>query len=272
MQHPITIAINVHTLLQINWTEMQYSSRELDRAVYNFPLHLRVLFAITLVFLLLTFLLLMIILTSRIVKTRRSLHREDLRKAFQPILSELLFGGHAEPDAETILKQFASIDLSKRFIRKVLTEEIIHLHDNFTGESALHLEKIFTTLGLQEDCLKKLDDRRWYVIASGMRECALMNVRTATPKIAIFLDSKNEMLRYESRITTMKLSEEDPLSFLDHELAILSEWDRSYIYTMLTKMPEKAVPDFSRWMGSPNPSIVDFAVSMTGAFRQQGSI
>ena len=53
---------------------------------------LRVLFAITLAFLLLTFLLLMLILTSRIVKTRRSLHREDLRKAFQPILSELLFG------------------------------------------------------------------------------------------------------------------------------------------------------------------------------------
>lgn len=262
----------MHRLLQINWTDIQYSSRELDRAVYNFPLHLRVLFVITVCFLLLTLLLLMTILASRIVKTKRSLKKHDLQKAFQPILSELLFGTGTAPEAATIRKRFEPIDTGNRFIRKVLMEEIIHLHDNFTGESALHLEKIFMTLGLHEDCLKKIESKRWHVIAAGMRESALMNIREATPKIAKFLDSKNEMLRYESRITIMKLSESDPLSFLDHEQATLSEWDRSYIFTMLTKMPEKSVPDFSRWLGSANASIVDFSISMIGAFHQQQSI
>lgn len=262
----------MHPLLQINWTDIQYSSREIDRDVYSFPLHLRVLFVITICFLLVTLLLLMAILTSRIVKTSRALKRKDLQKAFQPILSELLFGGEANPDEGTIRSRFEPIDTANLFIRKVLCEEIIHLHDNFTGDSAIQLEKIFRSLGLHEDCLKKLDSKRWHVVAAGMRECALMNIREAAPKIARFLESKNEMLRYESRITTMKLSEDDPLSFLDHEHANLSEWDRSYIYTMLTKMPDKAVPDFSRWINSGNPSIVDFSISMIGAFHQQSSV
>jgi hypothetical protein len=258
----------VDFLLQINWSDIQYNSQELGRTVYSFPLHLRVLGIITAVFLLITLLLLLTILGSRIVKTKRSLKRSDLQRAFQPALSRLLFETEKEPGETEIRQAFGEMDLKQPFIRKSLSEEIIHLHDNFTGDAAVRLESVFRTIDLHKDSLQRLKSRRWHMVARGMRELALMNIREAVADISSFLEHKNEMLRYEARITIMKLSAQDPLSFLDNEKGTLSEWDQSYIYTMLCRMPELSIPDFSRWLSSGNDSIVDFSITMIGAFRQ----
>jgi HEAT repeat protein len=127
-------------------------------------------------------------------------------------------------------------------------------------------------LNFHYDSIKKLRNKRWYVVAKGMRELALMNIRQALPEVTGFVNNKNEILRMESRIAIMKLSDHEPLSFLSRETEPLSGWDSANIYTMLTKMPEKMIPDFSAWLNSTNPDVVLFCIQMIGAFRQQDSI
>lgn len=256
----------MNRLLQINWTDIQYTSEEMDRTIYSFPLHLRVLIAITLGFIVLVLVLLFIILSSRIRKTRRAERKAALQQKYQAVFSGILYDD--EPDYSVI----EAADLKYKEDRETLTQQIIHLHENFSGETALRLEELFRQSGLYRDSIERLKHRRWDKKAAGMREIALMNIREATDKVTPFIISKNEILRYEARVTIMKLSENDPFSFLDKEKEWLSEWDQANIYTMLKKMPEAAIPDFSRWLSSENPSVVSFAISMIGTYHQHKAV
>ncbi len=257
-------------ILLIDWSDLKYSLEDFSRTVYSFPIHIRVLLAVTLIFLLIILILLGVILSSRIYKTGRLIKRHDLQRKYQKIFSVLLFEDRVKN--ASIINYFDAKDLSEKFNREIIMEEIIHLHENFTGETTERLEEIFTCLSFHLDSIRKLKNKRWYTIAQGMRELALMNVKQALPDVSEFLNNKNEILRMESRIAIMKLSEFDPLSFLTKETAPLTNWDIANIYSMLSKMPEKLIPDFSKWLNSSNNDVVLFCIQMIGSFRQQESV
>ncbi len=256
-------------LLQIDWSDIQYNVDDFSKTIYSFPIHIRLLFAVTLIFILMILILLGIVLSSRIYKTSRALKKEEIREKYQKILRVLLFEEKIS-EAE-MMKHFDQKDLADDFNRETIKDEIIHLHENFRGETAERLEEIYTALNFHMDSIKKLKNKRWYVIAKGMREIALMNVKMALPDVTGFINNKNEILRMEARISIMKLSVQDPLSFLSRETTLLTGWDTANIYSMLTKMPEKLMPDFSTWLDSPNKSVVLFCIQMIGTFRQQES-
>lgn len=263
------MSILLSILIQIDWSDLQYTVDDFGRTVYSFPVHIRVLLAVTLIFLIVILILLGVILGSRIYKTGRSLRKDELKKRYQKIFSVLLFEEHA---GGTLADRFDPKDTRNKFHRETLMEEIIHLHENFTGEAAERLEEIYMRLNFHFDSIAKLKNKRWYVVAKGMREVALMNVRQALPEVTGFINHPNEILRMEARIAIMKLSDNDPLSFLSRETTPLSSWDMANIYSMLTKMPEKMIPDFSLWLNSTNKDVVLFSIQMIGTFRQQDSI
>jgi len=268
MSFPGNILLSL--LLQIDLSELQYAIDDFSRTMYSFPVHIRILLGVTLGFLVIILILLGVVLGSRIFKTGRSIKREQIRNKYQKVFRILLFEERSE--GVNITEFFEEKDLKNSFHREVIKEEIIHLHDNFTGETAERLEEIFMRLNFHFDSIAKLRNKRWYVVAKGMRELALMNIRQALPEISRFVNSDNELLRMEARVSVMKLSEKDPLSFLNNETTHLSDWDTANIHSMLTKMPEKMIPDFSQWLDSNNKDVVLFCVRMIGAFRQQGSV
>ncbi len=214
--------------------------------------------------------LLAVIMGSRIFKTKRSNKKAEMLKKYQPVFRNLIF--EEALDRDKVLSMFDRIDLDTPFNRTTILDEIIHLHENFTGETAERLEEIYTFLEFEKDSMLKLKSKRWYIIAKGMKELAIMNVKSGYTEISTFLNSKNEILRMETRIALMKLSETDPLAFLSKETEHLSDWDSANIYNMLTKMPEKMIPDFSNWLNSPNKDVVVFCIQMIGRFRQRESI
>ena len=162
-------------------------------------------------------------------------------------------------------------DLKSKYNRSIILNEVIHLHQNFTGETASRLETLFISLSFHLDSISKLNSRNWYIAAKGMRELANMNVREASGKMIPFLNNKNGILRMEARISMMKLSTHEPFSFLTHETESLTDWDQANIFAMLNKMPETSIPDFSTWLNSKNKSVVLFCISMIGRHRQQQS-
>jgi len=257
-------------LLQLNFNDLQYSVDEVGRSIYSFPVHIRILIGVTILFMLIILILLAVIMGSRIFKTKRSNKKAELHKKYQPVFRNLIF--EEALDRDKVLSMFDRIDLDTPFNRTTILDEIIHLHENFTGETAERLEEIYTFLEFEKDSMLKLKSKRWYIIAKGMKELAIMNVKSGYTEISGFLNSKNEILRMETRIALMKLSDTDPLAFLSKETEHLSDWDSANIYNMLTKMPEKMIPDFSNWLNSPNRDVVVFCIQMIGRFRQRESI
>ena len=257
------------TILQINWSDLQYTIDDLGRAVYSFPVHIRALLVITLIFVIIILILLAVVLGSRIFKTGRARKRNELHEQYQKVFKVLLFEDRIVPTK--IQGYFNPVDLRIKFNREIIQQEIIHLHENFRGETAERLEEIYIQLNLHFDSIAKLKDKRWYIIAKGMRELALMNVKNSLPHFTPFLNNPNDVLRMEARISIMKLSDKNPLAFLSHEKTHLSAWDTANIYSMLAKLPEKMIPDFSEWLDSPNKDVVIFCIDMIGRFRQQTS-
>ncbi len=262
----------MNRILQIDWSNIQYTVDEYSRTLYSFPVHIRFLLGVTVLFLVFIFILLNVILGSRIYKTKLLNKRKQLREKYKPLFTQLLFEDESFLLDPNLLEKFAAEDLENKYHRSILCDEIIHLHENFTGEAASRLELLFVKLGLHHDSIEKIKNRRWYITAKGMRELALMNVRESQTNLSEFLNHKNDILRMEARISIMKLSTENPLSFLSKIKEPLSAWDQANIYSMLTKMPEQTIPDFSNWLNSTNKSVVQFCILMIGAFRQQDSM
>ncbi len=261
----------MHHFLQIDWTDLQYTADEVSRDVYSFPVHIRVLIGVTILFLAIILILLAVIMGSRIYKTQRENKRILLRKKYQPIFTRILFESDEALSDEAVYKLFEETDLKIPYHREIINDEIIHLHSNFTGDAALRLEKLFVQLLFHEDSIRQLKSTQWHLVAKSMRELALMNVREAHPILAKFLNSKNEILRMEARVAMMKLSETEPLSFLSKETEPLTDWDKANIHAMLTRMESPVIPDFSIWLNSPNKTVIHFCIMMIGYYRQQES-
>lgn len=256
--------------LQVHWSDLQYSVDEAGRSIYNFPVQIRVLIGLTILFLIVILTLLGVIMGSRIYKTKRVNKKIEIQKKYQSVFHQLVFEDALNDTM--ILSAFDKTDLDTSYNRLIILEEIIHLHENFTGETAERLEQIYSVLGFENDSLLKLNSKRWYIIAKGMKEMAIMNIKSGYPKISGFINSKNEILRMETRIALMKLSDTNPLAFLSKEKEHLSDWDSANIYNMLTKMPEQIRPDFSQWLNSTNKDVVVFCIQMIGRFHQSDSI
>ena len=260
------------TFLQIDLYEIPNTADEWGKLLYSFPIHIRILMGVIVIFCLIITLLFAVILGSRIFKTNRLVTERYIQRKYQQIFTQLLFEDDDRLISDTFFKLFDKKDLKRKHRRSVLLEELIHLHENFTGETAVRLELIYRKLGFHLDSIKKLKSRRWYVVAKGMRELALMNIHEAKDRISRFVSNRNDILRMEARISLVKLSENDPLFFLANETEALSAWDMANLHAMLVKIPESNIPFFSNWLNSPNKTVVLFCISMIGAFRQNDAI
>ncbi len=259
-------------LLQIDIYEIPNTTDEWGKLFYSFPVHIRILMGVILIFCLIITVLFAVIIGSRIFKTGRVGLGKRLRKKYQPVLTQLLFEDDSRLLSDSLLSLFSKKDLSDRHHRAILLDELIHLHENFTGETAGRLELLYRKLEFHKDSLKKLKSRRWNVVAKGLRELALMNIHETVEPMMIFITNKNELLRMEARYALVKLNQNDPLNFLYRETEILSAWDMANIHSMLTKLSEDKIPFFSSWLNSLNKSVVLFSISMIGAFRQSDAI
>ena len=145
--------------LQIDWSDLQYSVEDFGRTVYSFPIHIRILIAVTLIFLLFILILLAIVLSSRIYKTGRLIKRDDLQRKYQKIFRVLLFEDRVSKNE--INNFFDPKDLLEKYNREIIMEEVIHLHVNFTGETAERLVDIYIQLNFHQDSIHKLKNKRW---------------------------------------------------------------------------------------------------------------
>ncbi|MFP4289085.1 MAG: HEAT repeat domain-containing protein [Bacteroidales bacterium] len=258
---------NIHLQSETQQQAEQASPPEnlFDRILYAYEKgepKIRILM-ILLAYLIISLLVLFVaIIINRHFKSRKREKIIKIKEEYQEKLAAYLF------DDETM--EFRAPNLHKSLNREILTDELRELHSNLHGTSAVKLRDLYFNLGLHKDSLKRVHSKKWYNMSKGLKELAQMDVKDANDYISKFVDHKNPILRSEAQVAMVKLSEDDPLGFLNNLNSELSYWEQVNIFDTLN-FHQINIESFEPWLESDNDSVVIFALRMIGLFKQVNS-
>jgi len=207
------------------------------------------------------FLLIAILLNRRRMEKESTL-RQYLLEKYQGLIVNYLFG-------DTAAEQFRPI-ASDIYRRGVLIDQIIDVSVNLKGEAGAKLNHLYRELNLDNDSIRRAHSRRWHLKIKGFRELAFMNIKDANTVIYKALNSKNEILRMEAQIALVRLSDDNPFTFLSHMKRPFSLWEQITLHDLMIQH-ELPVPDFQKWLSSANATVVMFALRMIREFKQKES-
>ncbi len=223
----------------------------------------RSLMIIIIVSLLCLFILLIWILINRNKMQARQAETEQLMEQFQSLLIDYLFSEHHEEEFKKIQRIANS-----NFNRKILIDQMIDLSINLSGDAKDKLRDLYLKMKLDQDSINKVYSPKWHIQIKGFRELAFMDIVDANDKIRQALKSKNNILRMEAQLALVRLNKEDPFGFLDHLQHPFTLWEQLNVHELIT-FHNLPVPQFSRWINSPNKTVVIFALRMIQVFKQQ---
>ncbi len=214
----------------------------------------------------------LIVLTVFILLNRSRMQKEEnlrqqLNEQYQLLLIDYLFD---EEQRKEIFRQILRI-ASSNFKRQILINQIMDLSVNMQGKVKEDLRNLFLDIGLKKDSLRKAYSRKWHENVKGFRELAYMDIRSANDRIIECLNSHNHILRMEAQIALVRLSEDNPYTFLSFLEKPLAKWEQITIHELLTQH-NLNVPDFSEWFDSENLSVVKFSLQMVAWFDQKEAV
>lgn len=207
----------------------------------------------------------MIILLIIILLNRRRMEKKDrlqqfLMEKYQGLIIAYLFDNATADDFRPIA--------SDTYRRQVLIDQMIDVSVNLKGDESRKLLNLYKHLGLDRDSIARVYDRRWHKKIKGFRELAFMNIKDANEAIYKALNSSNEILRMEAQIALVRLSEENPFEFLSYLTSPFSLWEQITLHELIIQH-NIPVPSFQKWLSSPNPTVVMFALRMIREFKQK---
>ncbi|GAB3203920.1 hypothetical protein ABID22_003205 [Pontibacter aydingkolensis] len=208
------------------------------------------------------------ILLSRLRYGFRFTRRRRTEEDIQIFLTSYIFEDHTDEDA---LTAFASHYIQKRGHRQIVLENIVSLHKNLIGESADKLRHLYQQLGLQQYCKQKLYSGYWHEIAKGISELADMGINKYSELIRTFINHPHPTLRSEAQIALLKLKSDAPFSFLDDLKEPLLDWQQLQLARAAYKSHVLTIPNFERWLGSKEESIVIFCLRMISFYGQHSA-
>jgi len=207
----------------------------------------------------------MIILLIVILLNRTRMEKEEdlkqyLAETYQGMIIDYLFTG-SSPDR---FRQIAS----DTYRRQALIDQMIDVSVNLKGDAEEKLCGLYLYLGLDKDSIDRANNFRWHKKIKGFRELAFMNIKEANQVIYKALNSKNEILRMEAQIALVRLTDEDPFSFLFQLRRPFSLWEQITLHELIIQH-DLPVPEFKKWLKASNPTVVMFALRMIREFKQK---
>lgn len=206
--------------------------------------------------------LLIVILLNRTRMEKEERLRQYLLEQYQSLIIDYLFGNEG-PDA------FRKI-ASDNYRRQVLVDQMIDVSVNLKGDTGEKLVKLYKDLELDRDSIERAHSHKWHKKVKGFRELAFMGIREANDEIYKALNSRNEILRMEAQIALVRLNGKDSFEFLSRMRRPFSLWEQITLHDLILQH-DIPVPDFQRWLTSPNSTVVMFALRMIREFRQKDS-
>ena len=228
---------------------------------------IRSVFVVLIFYFLITFFLLVffIFLFKLLMNARKSLacmFQEECRD----ILFALLNGKKGLDDT---VSRLAIADT--RLKKNLLIGEIMYLHKTRTASEKLMLRQVYKNLLLDKVSIRKLKARSWHVKIQGFHELSEMKIKEANKQILKYTSSKNPILRIEAELSSIRLLPFVPFAFLDSIKRNFSLWEQINVYELI-RQRDIEIPEFSLWLNSPNPSVINYSLNMIRVLKQNSAL
>ncbi|WP_405414878.1 hypothetical protein [Maribacter sp. Asnod1-A12] len=158
--------------------------------------------------------------------------------------------------------------IKKDFDRKVLTEVLLDLRKDLSGQSQSVLIELYKDLGLHNDAYEKLKSRKWQIVSSGILELTTMEVDEAYSFIIKFINHRQSTIRKQAEIAIVNLKEEGIKYFLDNTKYKIAEWQQLKILDVLRHKSNYNPPQFGLWLTSNNAHVVLFSLRLIKYYSQ----
>lgn len=158
--------------------------------------------------------------------------------------------------------------LKDPFNRQVLSEVLLDLRKDISGEAQQSLFKLYQDLGLHKDAFAKLKGWRWQIISKGILELTQMEVAESYSFITKFINDKRSTIRKQAEIATVTLRHEGINYFLDTTKYKISEWQQLKLLDVIRNKEDFHPPRFKAWLTSNNKYVVLFALRLIKYYNQ----
>ena len=188
------------------------------------------------------------------------------------MISEFLFFEDDAPKDEKSSYVNLKIEIRElikdRLHRKVLTEILLDLRKDVSGETQNRLFRLYQDLGLHKDAFKKLKSWRWHIISKGIYELAQMQVAESYGFIKKFINDKRGTIRKQAEIAIITLNKDGLNYFLDTTEYRISEWQQLKLLDVIRNQDDFDPPRFKAWLISSNKHVVLFALRLIKYYNQ----
>ncbi len=235
-----------------------------------FPLLVKVLISLCLLFTVLGITFFALSGYSRILASINNRRREKIKHRYIELIIPLIFEESGTKEAyDKALHSFRKEFLGKRGRRQLLLNVLVEQHDDLSGEAAQRVRQVYIDLELFKDSFAKLKDYQWHIKVKGIRELAQMQVSEASKNIEGFIDSKNTILAKEALLGLVQLREFKALAYINRYRYELSDWQMLSILEVLSSFDRENIPSFARWLDSEKNSMVIFCLRLIAVFHQR---
>lgn len=197
---------------------------------------------------------------------------KDKKIEFSPMISEFLF--YEDSNSKEEKMNYLNLKIQIRelikdsFDRRVLTEVLLDLRKDLSGQSQTVLIELYKDLGLHNEAFEKLASRRWQIISSGILELTTMEVMESYGLIIKFINHRQGTIRKQAEIAVVNLKEEGIGFFLDNTKYKISEWQQLKLLDVLRHKTNFEPPLFGLWLTSTNSHVVLFSLRLIKYYRQ----
>lgn len=221
------------------------------------------LFLVFLGMLSLVLVLIIVVLIYSFYQYRESVQDFRWSEVINKKISEVIVYGEEKMSADA---NFSAASDSPSF-RNLFLQKLAESEKKFSGAAQNRLKDLFQEYGLQQEALKKLNQKKEHIIAGGIQELTAMQVEEALPKISTFLAHPSAQVYQEAQYAMVNFKGFEGLHFLNSISSRISEWQQLRLLISITQIPENSGDSIKNWMESSNDSVVIFTLKLLRKFQ-----
>ena len=224
---------------------------------------LHFLFYLFLVILFIILLLIVVVLYYSFSKFSHLLHLQHWEKVIdQKIASVIIYGSEEAPEDLA----FESL-VNQPFFKSVFLEKLVESERKFSGVAQQDLKKLYHHYHLEEESLKKLTQKKPYLIVGGIQELTSMQVEKTLPQINSFLNHPKLAVYQEAQYAAVHFKGFEGLDFLNTHQALISDWQQLRLLLSVKEIPDESTDNIKNWLESTNDSVVHLTLRLLRKFQ-----
>lgn len=178
------------------------------------------------------------------------------------ITSAIVYGDEATTKTDGFLKFTRNTAFRELFLEKLVESE-----SKFSGTAQEEISKLFTDHDLQAEAIQKIEQKKSYMIATGIHELTVMKVEKELPKISRFLHSPDQLVYQEAQYAMVTFKGFEGLEFLNTEKNKISEWQQLRLLLSINHIPSDCEGLIQNWLESENDSVIIFILRLISKFQ-----